>query len=277
MRKQFNCPQCGVVHTKTSLEKAIETTFDEVLQAPIARPMQKPVIVNYSVGKKRFERPPDAHDLEIIQTIVNMESKHWFPAYEMMFKGIKWGDSWRAGYHAGITHTHHFYTKRNLFTLASLWHKLRSEQLDPLADFLFTSTLPWTTRLNRLIVSNYFRKGGGVIAPTLPGTLYISSLNIETNPIVRFRLRVKSAKHTANGSNYAVSCQSANQFPNVPDGSVDYIFVDPPFGENIMYAELNFLMESWLRTFTNQSMEAIISKSQRKDLIEYLRLMESCF
>ena len=29
--------------------------------------------------------------------------------------------------------------------------------------------------------------------------------------------------------------------------SVDYVFTDPPFGENIYYADLNFLVESWHR------------------------------
>ena len=34
---------------------------------------------------------------------------------------------------------------------------------------------------------------------------------------------------------------------DLPDNGVDYIFTDPPFGENIYYADLNFLVESWHR------------------------------
>jgi hypothetical protein len=45
----------------------------------------------------------------------------------------------------------------------------------------FTSSHVWATRLNRLLASNYFKGGGGVIGQTLQGTLYISSLAIETN------------------------------------------------------------------------------------------------
>ena len=33
--------------------------------------------------------------------------------------------------------------------------------------------------------------------------------------------------------------------------SVDYIFTDPPFGENIYYADLNILVESWHGVRTN--------------------------
>ena len=44
-------------------------------------------------------------------------------------------------------------------------------------------------------------------------------------------------------------CYELNLSADIPlkDNSVDYIFTDPPFGANIMYSELNFLPESWLR------------------------------
>ena len=72
----------------------------------------------------------------------------------------------------------------------------------------------------------------------------------------------------------------ANHQPNfraLTEDSIDYIFVDPPFGSNLMYSELNFLWESWLRVFTHNHSEAIINKTQKKNLAEYLRLNESCF
>ena len=38
-----------------------------------------------------------------------------------------------------------------------------------------------------------------------------------------------------------------DQFRSVPDQSIDYIFIDPPFGTNLHYSELNFFWESWLK------------------------------
>jgi len=58
---------------------------------------------------------------------------------------------------------------------------------------------------------------------------------------------------------------------------LDYIFIDPPFGSNIMYSELNFLWESWLKVFTNNQPEAIENKVQGKTLNDYRRLMTNCF
>jgi inorganic pyrophosphatase len=62
-----------------------------------------------------------------------------------------------------------------------------------------------------------------------------------------------------------------------PDSSIDYIFTDPPFGGNLMYSELNFLWEAWLRVFTNNKPEAIENKVQGKGLADYQRLMTECF
>jgi adenine-specific DNA methylase len=63
----------------------------------------------------------------------------------------------------------------------------------------------------------------------------------------------------------------------INNNSVDYIFTDPPFGSNIMYSELNFLWEAWLKVITDNTSEAIINNSQKKGLDEYKELMTNCF
>jgi 16S rRNA G966 N2-methylase RsmD len=55
----------------------------------------------------------------------------------------------------------------------------------------------------------------------------------------------------------------------LPDNSIDYIFTDPPFGENIYYADLNFLVESWHRVLTNAASEAIVDRAKKKTLMDY--------
>ena len=42
----------------------------------------------------------------------------------------------------------------------------------------------------------------------------------------------------------------------VPDAAVDYVFVDPPFGENIPYSDLAILVEHWHRVQTATVEEA---------------------
>ena len=62
----------------------------------------------------------------------------------------------------------------------------------------------------------------------------------------------------------------------IPDNSVDYVFIDPPFGDNLPYAELNFLWEAWLRVFTNIGQDAIVSKKWKKDLNVYTKMISTC-
>lgn len=280
VRDNWRCPECQTNLTKTRqkdsdavrVERAWDTIFDKVINQAIRRVKQVPVVINYRVGKKRFEKRPDSNDLSMLQKIDELNIPYNFPTQKMPL-----GDKTSDPINLSITNAHQFYTKRNIWVMASFWNKLRTEKVSPLCDFVFTSTLPWTTRQNRLLMTNYFHKTGGVVAPNLPGTLYISSVGLETNPLERLRLRIESARYTANGSGFAVGCQSSTSLTNIPDNTLDYIFVDPPFGENLMYSELNFLAEAWLKIFTNSNSEAIINKTQKKDLSAYLQLMEISF
>lgn len=83
-------------------------------------------------------------------------------------------------------------------------------------------------------------------------------------------------KNAIRERNYLLETASAgNNLSNHP--FVDYIFTDPPFGGNLMYSELNFLWESWLKVFTNNQPEAVENKAQGKTLDDYRRLMTACF
>jgi len=148
--------------------------------------------------------------------------------------------------------------------------------LCPTLGLWFTSAHVWATRQNRLLVSNYFKKKGGVIGQTLQGTLYISSIGIETNAIERFGLRISSVPFTAHGR-VAITTTGSTARITAPSNSVDYLFVDPPFGANIAYSELNHLWESWLKVFTTVNAEAIENRPHGKSLSDYHDLMRGCF
>jgi len=55
-----------------------------------------------------------------------------------------------------------------------------------------------------------------------------------------------------------ISTQSACTLDYIPSSGVDYIFTDPPYGDNVQYGELNFVWESWLGFDTSWSEEEII-------------------
>ena len=115
----------------------------------------------------------------------------------------------------------------------------------------------------------------------LSGVYYISSLISEVSPWYildgktdRIAKAFGASRHRSGGT--AITTQSATAAA-LPNDSIDYIFTDPPFGENIYYADLNYLLESWHGVRTNSGPEAIIDQAKRKTLADYQELMRACF
>jgi hypothetical protein len=141
----------------------------------------------------------------------------------------------------------------------------------------FTAVLQGLSKLQR------YSPGSTFPNMILTGTLYIGSLVREWNVPKWFAGKIRALRRSVDArtgmspSAMGISTQSASsQVGSVPE-VCQYIFVDPPFGGNLMYSELNFLWEAWLGTFTDNASEAIENDVQDKGLPEYQRLMEACF
>lgn len=269
---EFSCTKCNAIHTKSSIQKATETYYDTFLGKTISRLKQKVVLINYSFGGKRFEKLPDEKDFEIIKRIEETNLSSWSPLFAMMGIGEKWGDTYRKGVHTGITHIHQFFTKRNLIYISEFISQISQSQYYLNILFLITGIIPRASLMHK------FKKGQ--TTGTTSGTLYIPSLIYEFNvkKMLDERSRyTRSIYREIFDSVNAITNQSASSFSNLNDNSIDYIFTDPPFGANLMYSELNFIWEVWLKVLTENKSEAIESKSQGKSTLNYQNLMTDCF
>ncbi len=271
----FPCPYCSAELTKRGLQRRTETHYDKWLGRNIKRPKRVPVLIEYHVGRRSYQKSPDANDLETLHALEKDIPPHFVPTPELMFRASEWGDLQR-GYHEGITHAHHFYFERTLWALSELENRFEKSGIPRLLRLLFTSQLVNISKMNR------YRPGVSFPYNPMSGTLYVGSQICESNPFIAYRNKIKKlvaakAQTLVSGS-VAISTQSTSFISKqLPPDSVDYIFVDPPFGDNLPYSELSFLWESWLRVHTNTDQEAIISRIQGKGLPEYLALMQSCF
>ena len=274
---QFSCPHCTALHTKKSVDKTWISRYDTALGEMVRQTKTMPVLINYTAGTKRFNKKPTAFDLDLIQKIDNTEGGVWFPTDRMPE-----GDESRRNDRTGITHVHQFYTKRSLLSLSKLFFKLNLSN-----KIIFTSLLNRSSQMVMTIVSNYLAqlKGktvGGWAGKPMNGTLYIPSILTEVSILESFESRLNSLvkiqlfKKTFNLQNFNLQNFSATNL-EINDNSIDYIFTDPPFGANIMYSELNFLWESWLKVKTNNTKEAIENKVQGKGFTEYADLMTASF
>jgi DNA methylase len=274
----FRCPDCDAEVGKRSAERARSTNYDGLLGNTCTQNRQTPVLIEAKIGNKIVKRLPSPFDLELLQRIQCEKPSDYVPTQPMMFAGADWGDMFRAGYHFGISHAHHFWTTRNLLVLSDLFARaMRSPNPWELL-FLCTS---FAVKTGSRMHNVGFKKGKINLAGQIYNTLQLTSVSAERNLYVVGRGKLEDVKSVfgvqkAHGT-VTISTQSATRLLGVPDCSVDYVFVDPPFGDNIMYSELSFLYEAWLRVFTNQKTEAIMSAEQGKALVDYQRLMLQAF
>ena len=279
MDDPFTCDSCYAHIKKSECEKVFEPFTDVSLNQTIRQVKTTPVEIVYTYNKKRFKKKPDVQDIELIQKINNLSIPFWHPT-NLIPEGHNLNQPIRS---QGYTHVHHLFTRRNLYILSSLFSKINEvEELEirTKLKITFNSLLLRSTRKAILAIGYYFNGGGGYIT-TISGNWYIPSLNVEVPIFEQFRNRVKKIneinKHSLSKENVIISTQSSTDFRNIPENSIDYIFVDPPFGNNLMYSELNFLYESWNKILTNNSEEAIMNSSQNKGLSEYNELMQKSF
>ena len=273
VRSNFPCPHCSAELTKQRMERAWKTGYDSAISETVQQAKQVPVLINYSLdgSKGRYEKSPDESDLQLIWKIEESDIPYWFPTNPLP-DGYNTRQPIKSH---GLTHVHHFYTKRNVWVLAALWEKCHSISL----RLIITGILQISSKQSsfRYDSRNPQNTAGGI----LKGTLYVPSLAREGSIFENYRRRMASiisgfkSVESSRGSEHVETASFETTYMN--DNSLNYIFLDPPFGANLNYSELNFLWEAWLRVWTNNKSEAIENRVQGKSLTEYRQLMSSCF
>lgn len=265
--RRIACPACAASLAPGGLVRSIDES---------GRTREVPARVAYVGGRRHREVPPGPEFFDLQQEIDRLPIPHWHPDNPMMNRPPSekgWGDMWRRGYHTGMERVSDFFFKRTLWTLATALHLVEAAGCSqPVRQLMLQVVVNSSISFTRMR-----RAYQGV----LPLVLYVPKLKREVNVIralaARFRTLVGGFQQLRRSEDVLITTQSTTSLPNIPDGCVDYIFTDPPFGDNIRYSEVNFLWESWLRVFTNPGPEAIISVGQAKGVAEYQELMWRCF
>jgi DNA modification methylase len=281
VRDVFPCPHCGAELNKDRLDRVLETRVDPASGEPWQRVKFTPSLVVYSVGKMRYEKHPDADDLATIARIELMPLPATLPTVRFPIEDMYHGSRIAP---KGFTHVHHFFLPRAAQAMGKLWERANAHPDARIRGFLLfmAEQAIWgLSVLNRYQPIQQGRPGGSQVNRQLTGVYYVASQHAECSPSYNLggkldRLTKAFRGYRATPRTAAITAGTAASLP-LPNESVDYVFTDPPFGENIFYADLNFLVESWHGVITDAKPEAIIDKFKNKALPEYQRLMQRCF
>ena len=277
VKDSFPCPHCGAELTKQKMERLFTSTVDAATGQSLQTPKRQPSMIIYSVDKSRYQKSPDEHDLQVLDRINVMGLPLGVPTMEIPPMHMT-HERARMDY-SGITHIHHFFLPRALHSMAALWRKASAQPDARVREMLlfFVEQAIWGMSVLARYAPTHFSQ----VNRYLNGVYYVGSQHAECSPWYILdgklgRLTKAFGSYRTTPAMAVINTGTAAGIP-LPDESIDYVFTDPPFGENIYYADLNFLVESWHRVTTDAKPEAIVDRFKKKGLPEYQHLMQRCF
>jgi len=264
------CPRCKAEASKEQMELLMEavSSADGVRH----RPKRVPVLIAYEAAGRRFEKRLDDYDRDVLERVDLLSPPKALPHLAL-------GDTQmtRVGRMA-TTETRHvddLFLPRSAHALAALWEKADKSRLRIPLLYLFEQAI-WTMS----VLNRYRPSGYSQVSQCLSGVFYVPSQTAELSPHyvldgkIKRLSKVFAANRFAGTATVSVSdCASSG----VNSNSIDYVFTDPPFGENIYYAALNTLVEAWHGVVEDSSTEAIMDRVQKKTVHDYQGLMTACF
>ena len=277
----LTCPHCGAMGTKEQMDLTFESFLDPATNTAEKRPKRVPAFIQYRIGKTKYEKKPDANDLKILQRIKSLSIPDDFPMDRLPDCQMTRVGRMKTTNTAAV---HFMFLDRSMQSMAFLWRKAKQhpdQRVRQMLMFFIEQGIRGMSVLNRYKPIQHGRIGGSQVGLDLPGVFYVPSIISEVSPWAQFegkldRLVKAFSTFKTSAGNAIIGTGSAHA-TTLPKESVDYIFTDPPFGENIYYSDLNFFVESWHGVTTAPASEAIIDRVKKKGIPEYQLLMQKCF
>ena len=281
---EFECPHCRAALTTRSCEHKFTTYFDKAIGETVRKVTYVPVEIEYTLpgDKTKYRKEPDAHDLALIHRLANEQPKDWFPTAKHFISPRVHGSRL---IRLGITHYHQFYLPRALHALSTMW-RIASEWPDVRVKGFLKFTVEqcfWgMTVLNRFKTISFGKVGSSQVNQYLSNVFYAPPSNSEVAPWLILDGKYKRlqkmliARQLPTSRQVAISTASSLQLP-IPDKSVDYLYIDPPFGDAINYGDLNLLIEAWHNLFSRLEDEVLWDENKHKTLSVYSEMMRRAF
>jgi len=280
VKEEFNCITCGAQLKKDSLERRkvkIKTLCGDIIE----RIEMRPIKIAWSYKGTKGQKLVESEDLQILERISNMKF-HGIPVSDLPIKQMCHGSRLAP---KGFTATHHLWSDRALAALSIMWGEATKEKnrLTRLSLQYWVEQSFWgLSWMNR-----YRPEGYSQVSQYQSGVYYVPALHAECS--IRYNMlgsqpvrgkrnalaKLWSESPMKFGQCYISTGTSTNL--QIPDNSVDYVFVDPPFGQNIPYSDLALVTEKWHGVSTNFAEEATEDPFKARGIDEYAELIARCF
>jgi len=277
----ITCPHCGSKANKEQMDLVFESYIDSVTGEISKRPKRAAFLIQYKIGKSRYSKKADDADHALLRKIENLPTPKEVPLFSLPDSQMT---------RVGRMKTTNTVTVPSLFlprsshAIACLWRLANANgdsRIRQMLLFMVEQAIWGLSVLNRYQPIQQGRPGGSQVNRQLTGVLYVPSQHAECSPEYNLggkldRLIKAFGTFRPEIGKSIVTVGSAAKL-GVSSNSIDYIFTDPPFGENIYYADLNILVEAWHRVLTDTKLEAIVDRVRQKGIPEYQHLMQRCF
>ncbi|MDR6770765.1 DNA methyltransferase [Azospirillum sp. BE72] len=275
VHEAFNCPHCTTRLTKAELDVQTTTEIDQATDESWTHVKFTPHLIVYSHRGRDHSKSPDEEDLAVLKRIAEMPLPPELPTDAFPIEEMSHGSRLAP---KGVTHIHHLFLPRPRHVLAAMWRRASAEtdgRLRNMLIYLVEQAIWGMSLLNRYSPTHYSQTNR-----ILNGVYYVASQSSEVNFRYILDGKLKSIKSafshagTLDGASTEVTTCSSLR---APTNSLDYIFTDPPFGENIYYADMNLMVETWHRAMTTVEQETIVDSGKEKTIDDYRDMMAACF
>lgn len=183
---------------------------------------------------------------------------------------------------SGKSYIYELFTERNLliaaFFMAGI-RKIKDKSIRESLTLIFTSALPnFSSMIPGDAITVNGRSGWQI------SKFWVPKIHTEKNAINTLKLRLtkyingkKEIEELSTDTEYKVLNQSSENLSNIPAGSVDYVFTDPPYGDSISYFALSSFWTTWLDFSVDYTNEIIYDPYRNKKEEDYSLRLDKAF
>lgn len=249
------CPRCGGAIT-TRAERLGYVPVEASLECLGSCKRELRSILRSASGAEDDVKAFQEFDLGRIELIQRDKEKipYWHPKEEFSEDWVSWRPNLaEAGDVSG------FFTARNLWAAAAVRDWITRNEGDPAASWLLFSLTASLMSISKK--AQHLEEGGGYIPGNYVFPPRIKERNVFTTLENLFKKTLRGVEELNARKNLAavhLAARSARDLSGVPDGSIDYVFTDPPYSDKVPFGEFNFLWEVWLRAEVSWDRDEIL-------------------